>query len=134
MGVAMHDATRYFIVQHVANLFRREPRNVGVIVELRGQRYARFYGEVLPGQLDLRTLPEIAYPDVYRQWIDYWRRLLRTSSDLERDLTEANGAHYNVVVGGEVSETGNDPLAVVCDYLYCLLVTELVSQASDESA
>jgi hypothetical protein len=130
----MQDATRYFIVQHVANLFRREPRNVGVIVELRGQRYARFFGEETAGQLNLRSLVGIDYPEVYGQWIDYWRRILRTSSSLEDDLTIANGAHYNVVVGGEVSDTGDDPVAVVCDYLYCLLVDDPVSQASNQRA
>lgn len=111
---------KYWIARYTSDLFRDEPRNVGVIVELSGNRQARFLGETDSGSIDGRIIKGINHGDVYRQWIDYWRSQMETGFD---DLRISGGkAHYQLVLSGEVSDTGNDSAANVADHLYSMLV------------
>ena len=38
-------SAKYWIAQHVADLFRNEPKNIGVVVDAVGIKKARFFGE-----------------------------------------------------------------------------------------
>jgi hypothetical protein len=111
---------RYWIAQHVADVMRNEPRNVGVIVSAHGQVMARFYGEDEDQQVDGRRIKRLPYPNVYRQWVSYWRKGL---GDVEA-LKSASKGHYRLAEGGEVTDTAPASISEVSDYLYSVLVSE----------
>jgi hypothetical protein len=115
-------SAQYWIAQHVEDLFRNEPRNVGVFVRLHGQVVARFFGEDANGDIDGRRLRALPYPDVYRQWISYWRRDLGAQG--VDPLLAGGASNYRVVAGGQVSDIGSDSAADVTNYLYSMLVSE----------
>jgi hypothetical protein len=112
---------RYWIAQHVEDLFRNEPRNVGVFVRVGSSVAARFFGEVEGGGIDGRKLKCLPYPDVYRQWVEYWRD--QVASGREK-FEQISGSHYRVVEGGAVSDIDRDSAEEVAAYLYSLLVSE----------
>jgi hypothetical protein len=121
----MSSAVEYLIAQHVPDVFRQEPKNLGVIVRRGHTVEARFFGERSPGMIDGRSLRAFQFPDVYRQWVDFWRRRSSAPGDPFRELEGANAAHFRVVSGGEVSDVASaDPLADVANYLYSMLVSE----------
>src|SRR5579871_2931405 len=107
---------RYLIAQYVADPFRQEPRNVGVFVDDGVTTKARFVAETDSGQYDGRKLRGFAYPDVYRQWVDYWRS---TIAEMSLDaIADAGSANFRVVTGGEL--TGEAPYSIddATNYLY----------------
>lgn len=121
----MGNAADYLRVQYVPDLFREEPMNVGVVVRCREETVAKFLGESEPGRLDGRTLRKFNEPSVYRQWVEYWRRILdRDGEGAFREIVETSGDHYRVVRGGEVSDVRDDSATDVANYLYSLLVSE----------
>lgn len=116
--------TQYWIAQHVTDLFRNEPRNVGVIVSVDGVLAARFLGEsdANTTQLDGRKLKHFTHPDVYRQWVAYWRGLLRKNDS--ESLAQSSGSHYRILEAGNVTDCEDDSPIDVANYLYALLVSE----------
>ena len=62
---------KYWIAQHVSDLFRYEPSNIGVFVKIGDEIAARFWGESNDGIIDSRKLKSFSHPDVYKQWINY---------------------------------------------------------------
>jgi hypothetical protein len=123
--------TKYWIAQHVADVFRNEPRNVGVVVVAADGTHARFFGEDENLGLDGRRLKSLPYPEVYRQWVAYWRKGL---ADVNA-LANATSGHYRLTVGGEVSDTAAATPADVSEYLYSALVSEgAIGEALQERA
>jgi hypothetical protein len=116
-------SAKYWIAQVVEDLFRKEPRNVGVFVSLDGAFAAKFLGEADHGQIDGRKLRMLSHPDVYRQWIGYWRREMQGAADMS-SIMESTHSHYRVVPGGDVTDTGDGVADDVARYLYSLLVSE----------
>jgi hypothetical protein len=114
----------YIIAQHIPDLFRNEPRNVGVIVQIDGKRTARFLGETGAGKVDGRKLKHMPYPEVYRQWVDYWNDEVASSDDALAGLLANSGQHYRIVEGGEVADVGEDNVHDVAQFLYTSLVSE----------
>ena len=113
----------YWIAQYVDDLFRREPRNVGVFVEADGEVGARFLAVTDNGEVDGRKLRgRVEHIDVYRQWVDFWSTEVRHGSLSE--VLSASGAHYRVLEGGKVDDVEVGELPEVVDYLYSMLVTE----------
>lgn len=111
----------YWIAQHINDLFRNEPRNVGVFVRVGNQTAAKFFGEV-GGLIDGRKLKNFPYPEVYRQWIQYWRnQLLKNNPEL---LVNTSGPNYRVVEAGQITDAETDTPEDVANYLYALLVSE----------
>jgi len=115
---------RYYIVQHVPDLFRRESRNVGVIVQRAESRRAKFFGERSDGKLDGRSISCFDYPLVYRQWVKYWRRCIERGGDCEKRLMRPNGDHFNVIDAGAIQGAAGDSLDDVCHYAYSMLVSD----------
>ena len=111
----------YWIAKYVDDPFRKEPRNVGVIVEANGATVARFFGEREDGVFDARRIrSKFVYPNVYSQWRDFWREKIK-----ERDIAsiiKGTTANFYVEVGGEVSDVGSDNSGEICSFLYTLLV------------
>jgi hypothetical protein len=115
-------AVNYWIAQYMGDLFRREPRNVGVFVEEDGVAAARFLGIGDNGQIDGRKLKgRVEYIDVYKQWVEFWTKEIQHTSVPE--VLEMSGPHYQVVEGGVVDDASGE-LAGVAEYLYSLLVSE----------
>ncbi len=114
---------RYWIAKNVEDVFRNEPRNVGVIVSVNGDVAARFVGERDDGVFDARKLgSKFLHPSVYNQWRDYWRSEIVTDGGIERAV-DGSAANYSVVVGGEVADIGEDSANEVCQFLFRMLVS-----------
>jgi hypothetical protein len=114
--------TRYWIAQHINDVFRNEPRNIGVFVQSGDRVDAKFFGETDYMQLDGRKLRNFSYPDVYKQWIEFWRKELANSTP--EAIAELSGSHYRVVEGGQLDEVQESRLSDATNYLYTLLVSE----------
>jgi hypothetical protein len=115
-------SARYWIAKYVEDPLRNEPRNVGVIVSMPEGIAARFAGENEEGTIDRRKLQRFKYADIYIQWIDYWRSQIR--ADQLDEIVHSPTPNYYVAVGGEVADTGADAPAIVCNFLFSLLVSE----------
>lgn len=115
-------ADRFLVAQYVPDLFRKEPRNVGVIVQRGANVAARFAGETALGTFDGRRLKSFSYPEVYKQWVGYWRKMANLS-DLDA-IVRSSRDHYVVTYGGEVTDTQGDPVEAVVAYLYSTLVSD----------
>lgn len=114
-------SAKYWIAQHISDLFRNEPRNIGVFVDSDGLFSARFVGENEAKEIDRRKLKSFQYPEVYEQWIKYWRKQIETSSI--ESIIGNSGSHYRVIAGGVVDDVAADGLDDVTNYLYALLVS-----------
>lgn len=114
---------KFLIAQHVPDLFRREPRNIGVLVEKEGDRAARFVGESDPNEFDGRRLRSLPHAGVYRQWVSFWREMLEQGEPFE-SMIQSNGSHYRLLDGGSVSDTQDDSAGEIADYLHSLLVSD----------
>ena len=115
---------RYWIARHVEDQFRNEPKNVGIFVrDERGAVAARFVGENESAAIDRRLLgPRFRYPDVYLQWVTYWREEI--DADRLEPMLKVVTPNYYVSEGGEASDTDADSVEAVCSFLYTLLVSE----------
>lgn len=122
----MNEPATYLIVQHVPDLFRREPRNMGVFVRHKGVIDARFLGETSPGQVNGNKTKWMPYPRVYAQWVRYWRRTLeRRPATAWDEIRETAQDHYRVIDGGLVEGIAQkDAVEDVLNYLYAALVSE----------
>ena len=114
----------YLIAQYMEDVFRREVRNLGVFVRKEGQYAARFFGESEPGTIDGRRIKSLAAPEVYRQWVEYWRGVLATEEDPFAELRRYPNANYPVIPGGELLDSSGDSVDDVANFLYAALVTE----------
>jgi hypothetical protein len=112
---------KYWIAQLIDDLFRNEPRNVGVFVQIGDQIAAKFLGESEGGEIDGRRLKTLSYPNVYRQWVQYWRRLVATNQLDQLVLT--SGSHYRVIEAGNVTDIESDSPYDVAGFLYATLVS-----------
>lgn len=128
---------RYLIAQYMEDIFRREVRNVGVIVQKSGDIVARFIGES-GNRIDGRKLSGFRNPDVFRQWVTYWRKTIASDADPFSTLCSTGRGNFLVIDGGRVTDTGYDTAADIATYLYSVLVSEagwetpLVPATSDD--
>ena len=116
-------ASRFFVAKHIPDLLRYEPRNVGVILWTPYGAASRFVGERADGTLDLRCCPPfVEDAQIYKQWVDYWRGLLKADvglqelvgpleriddANLPKLLTRASKEHWLLAPGGVIF----DPIA-----------------------
>ena len=107
----------YWLARYVPDLLRNEPRNVGVLVRRGKEVAARFVGEDDDLELDQRKLGRFPFPEVYTEWVRFWRRKLPSG-----DLSQAGGYHYRLEFGGYVTDTEPDSVQVVADFLFARLV------------
>jgi hypothetical protein len=72
--VAM-SSTHYILAKHIPDVFRKEPRNIGVIVWSEHGIAAQFWGVDSQGVLDKRQIPPfVNSPGAYGQWVEFWLR------------------------------------------------------------
>ena len=116
--------TEYYIAQYLREPFRHEARNVGVIVVKGDRAAARFMGESDSGTIDGKKLRWMPNPNIYRHWVESWREEVSelSTSPLGERLMNQNGGNYNVIVGGQVTDTGKDSADDICQFLYASLV------------
>lgn len=115
--------TRYWVAKYVADPFRNEPRNVGVFVHHCGSFAAKLVGEREDGVLDNRRLRGLfPQPQVFAQWQKYWRKNLNCGK-IEKIVKSAT-TNFVVVEGGVISDTGNDAIYDVCNFVYNLVVSD----------
>ena len=130
----------YWLARYTRDLFRQEPRNVGVFAALGSEVQARFFAERRPGHVDGRSLKSrVADPAAFGAWVAFWRRTLAspprvdptanvaiaTPSDLMGYITRASKGQYSVTPGGEVAGVdASDGLSGSLDYLYRALVAD----------
>lgn len=89
---------QYWIAQYIDDLFRNEPRNIGIIARVGDQIAAQFVGESESGEIDGRKLKLFKYPEVYREWLQYWRRMINRGS-LDKLFRESK-SNFRVNEGG----------------------------------
>ncbi len=111
-------------MQHIPDSFRKESRNVGVIVERDGAFDARFVGESSDLEFDDRKLRFLEHPKVYRNWVRYWRRLIRdTEREVDSELRADQDGNFRVIDGGSINRVGADSIESVCEYAFTMLVS-----------
>lgn len=124
----------WFLVRHVHDLRRREPRNVGVIVRTgEGEWLARFLGETEAGEVDARRLADAPMSlDAYKSWVEYFRRKLSDErwGDVERLQRRRSRSNYFAEEGGRLIEDDRTSQAELIGRLYTELVAEPESLAS----
>jgi hypothetical protein len=132
---------RYLIAKYIPDLRRMEPRNIGVVVWTPEAVDARFVAEKpdRPGQLAGRDIPTfVTSPDVFRQWIAYWRRemekteidpvlggarVARSSPEFLSALMSGNRGNFQLVEGGFLLDPLEpEELPALVDHLYGTLV------------
>jgi hypothetical protein len=107
-GLTPASPVRYLVAKYIADTWRMEPRNIGVIAVGPTGWAARFVGEspAKPGQIDGRALRgRMGSLPAYRQWIKYWRGLLaqseQPSSQVVIDrLLESSKGNFELAEGG----------------------------------
>ena len=104
------------------DVFRREPRNVGVLVVKGGEVAAKFIGETNPGEVDLRLARQFGNAKLYRLWVRYWRKSIESDHWIE-GLLKDERITFSFVEGGSVSDVGDDSPEQICSYLFSMLVS-----------
>ncbi len=132
-------AATYLIAKYIPDLFRNEPRNIGVILWSEAGVFAKFRGVDSSGGMDGRTFPDfIGSTDVYKQWVKTWLRCIsvgkmqyigkreteEASSPKFLDaLTTTSNGNYVLIRGGEIFEkVDSDNVSNVLEFLYKSLV------------
>lgn len=118
---------RWFVVKYIPDLYRREPRNVGVVLVEGELVHVRLLGlDPVSGQLDTASVSSVI-PETrtYRAWVEYivhhakagtWPRLLESLS--RRPLS-----NFSVEEGGTWCLAYDDPQELVTE-LYGSLVDD----------
>lgn len=115
--------TEYWIARYVADPIRGEAKNVGVFVRHKGELSAKLIGVRDDGSADNRRIRGMfSQPAVFNQWQEFWSDCVKTQ-DLQ-SILKGNTTNFLVTEGGSVSDTGNDPIRDVVNFLYSLTVSE----------
>jgi len=122
--IKSNGGTRFFLCQYTRDPFRREARNVGVIVQSALGVASRFIGETdSQTGLDGRRLKDFGDADNYRNWVHFWKRTVsRHSTALYDRLLEANQDSYAVVDGGYVGDLRTESPTEIARSLFEMLV------------
>jgi hypothetical protein len=125
---------RWLLAKYNADVERREPQNIGVILFVGELRLARFLAEAKDGRVDGRAVRFIRSAVAYRQWIRHWRRLM-SEGDLGPLIEQAQAVSYDqnyyLEPGGELllGDLPSDPHDLLDD-----LYTRLVDDTPDTKA
>ena len=127
---ALHESAamtaEYWVAQHIPDLLKNEPRNVGVFVRSGEMLGARFVGEGDDLRVDSRKLRGFKHASVYKQWIEFWRDAV---ADGDVDLaTSCSVHHYRVSHGGVVDASARDSVQALADSVFEMLVESSFAQ------
>lgn len=122
MIVSIEMKVNYWIVQHIPDLMRHEPRNIGIFAEIENNIYCKFQGENEDGSIDGRKIKWIEYPEVYKQWIEFWKDEAK-NNNIEEILEETTD-YYNVSKSGFLTDLPEGITSInVLNYLFSNLVS-----------
>lgn len=125
----------YLVAKYIADPLRMEPVNIGVIGIFDDAVIAKFIGENERSvNIDLRRARGVVRNTAaYKQWIEYWRYLIHssTASEVVSKIITSSKGNYSVVEGGTLSLPNAVETAEVMDYLFSLLVTEFMPNEDD---
>jgi hypothetical protein len=112
-------------VKYMPDLKRREPRNIGVVLATPDGWLSRFLGEGEDGEIKGNRLTHNLELDVYRTWVDYYRRKALSGSwaDVERQQNR-HPVNFISELGGEISGSENESWSLILDRVYGELVQE----------
>lgn len=92
----------WLVVKFVADLRRDEPRNVGLMLDVDGQRRARFAAEGEDGRPDGRRV-RWTDSDNWARWVQYWRGTwIEDRYPVEDMLIGEQSNNFRVVRGGRL--------------------------------
>jgi len=110
--------TKIYVAKYVPDPARWEPRNIGVVVAGKDRTVARFIGEKAAGGIDgHRVRHDVGAPaQIYREWVEYWQRMISEGADLA-NLATREGADFMLVEAGDVwLERGRSLKDQLADY------------------
>lgn len=109
---------KWHIVKYMADPTRREPRNVGIILDIDGLIMTKFLGETSLGHVDRRLIRPVALDaDVYSSWISYYRRKAESGqwSDVERLQSRGRTGNFYAEFGGIEATTQESADQILAD-------------------
>jgi len=118
-------APKWFVAKYIPDMRRREPINVGVVVDLGGPRLYRFLGQRHDGSIDGRRLRWAGSSDNYRAWLNYWVASLQSGEQLDRLCVAHHiDSNYYLEPAGERLAGPEVDGETLLDDLYSALVEE----------
>jgi len=150
MEFVLMDSTRYIIAKHVSDVFRKEPRNIGIIVWSELGIEWRFWGLDSFGAFDGRKIPEfVNSKNAYQHWITFWVKELSKpqiefigsgkivpvqSPEFIQAIQSGNSANFFLEEGGSILEPiPKEGLRALADELFETIVTAEVIDEPDTS-
>lgn len=141
-------SVRYIIAKHVPDVFRKEPRNIGIILWSDKGIEHRFWAVDSYGIVDFRKVPEFVNSKAaYQQWITFWLSELKKpqiesigsgkivpakSPEFIQAIQSGNSANFFLDEGGSILESiSNEQLPALADELFETIVTAQVIDEPD---
>ncbi|MGV9585506.1 hypothetical protein [Nocardia farcinica] len=93
----------WHLIQFTTNSRRKEPRNIGVATEVRGQWAIKLFAVDDAGRIDGRALRRYGLTkDGYADWVEYYTHMLITEGDPEQVLRtqQRRPAEFRLIPGG----------------------------------
>jgi hypothetical protein len=124
----------YWLAQYTEDPLRREPRNIGVIVENCVNKSARFLGEDSPTDdvitgIDGRRLRQILFDGAYKSWVRKWRLHAFRSDGGVVGVENHYNDSFKVIPGGSMIAEDYDNVLGLTDYLFNTLVYDDFNEA-----
>lgn len=118
---------RWLIAKYIPDLRRREPINVGVILNVGDSVVMRFAGQRADGTIDGRTARAwVGSTANYKRWVDYWRHAVTSpQAGIDSLLTRRSDDSYYLDVGGERLAGNGADAGLLLEQLYTTLVEDV---------
>lgn len=90
----------WFVAKYMPDLRRREPKNVGVVLQFGERALSLFQGERSDGVIDARRLKgDVESAANFKAWVDYWRH---AAADGESSIPPSRATdNYFLEYGGK---------------------------------
>jgi hypothetical protein len=123
---------RYTIAKYIPDVFRNEPRNIGVLLWTPDGTAARFLGEKpdTPGEVDEAAVPKfVSSAHAYKEWVRYWRRelskVMTGADDPFGRMRDTGPGNFRLADDGYLTlPVPADELPAALDHLFATLVAE----------
>lgn len=127
----------WYVVKYMPDLYRREPRNIGVVLLHDDHGYGRFLGQdPASGELDTRRVAQtIPATKTYAAWVDFFTHHLTvgTWTKARESLARRSLDNFLVEEGGTWELDYDDP-RLLLDELYGSLVDDLAASTGDRDS
>lgn len=125
------NSATWHMIKYLPDVRRREPRNVGLVLETPEGWMSKFVGEASDGAIKGNRIKGNIDLDVYKTWVDYFRRKADGEQweDVER-LQRRRRATYFSETGGLVHNSEGKSWRAIMDSLFSELVQDQVERVS----